>query len=70
MADYSGWWLHSLYWKASLLTHELTLSHRHRYEQSELDYLGSLRRMRRLQKSFDYWLTKTVSRKVYIAYQA
>lgn len=58
MVDYSGGG-HTAYIgkRLCLLTNALFHT-RHRYEQSELDYSLYLRRMRRLQKSFDHWLNK------------
>ncbi|PSV92858.1 hypothetical protein CTM89_04205 [Photobacterium leiognathi] len=58
MADYSGGG-HTAYIANRLCLLTDALFHtRHRYEQGELDYSLYLRRMYRLQKSFDHWLTK------------
>ncbi|WP_332406005.1 IS66 family transposase, partial [Vibrio metschnikovii] len=58
MADYSGGG-HTAYIGRHLCLLTNVLFHtRHRYEQGELDYSRYLRRMHRLQKSFDHWLSK------------
>ena len=58
MADYSGG-SHTAYIgkQLCLLTNAIFHS-RHRYEQGELDDSLYLRRMHRLQKLFDHWLSK------------
>ncbi|WP_110410664.1 IS66 family transposase [Vibrio rumoiensis] len=58
MADYSGGG-HTAYIGRHLCLLTNAIFHtRHRYEQDELNYALYLRRMRRLQKSFDHWLSK------------
>ncbi len=58
MADYSGGGHTAYIGKHLCLLTNVIFHTRHRYEQGELDYSLYLRRMHRLQKSFDHWLSK------------
>ncbi|MBD1578083.1 transposase, partial [Vibrio sp. S11_S32] len=61
IADYSGGG-HTAYIgrHLCLITNSLFRA-RHQFEKNEIEHLMYLRRMKRLQKSFDYWLEKGLS---------